>query len=110
MKTELGCAHVTPVGGNVFADLGFSPDEAAALKARSDEVIRTELAIKQQLMAEIAAWMQEQGLRQAEAASLLGITRPRVSDVVNLKTVKFSIDALVNMLTRVGKRIEFAVR
>lgn len=29
--------HVTPAGGNVFEDLGFSPEEAAALKKESDE-------------------------------------------------------------------------
>lgn len=34
-----GFTHVTPAGGNVFADLGFPPDEAAALLAESDRKI-----------------------------------------------------------------------
>ena len=36
--------HVTPVGGNVVADLGFDPGEAASLKAESDRIISEELA------------------------------------------------------------------
>lgn len=36
MKTS----HITPAGGNVFADLGFPPEEAAALKAESDQTTR----------------------------------------------------------------------
>ncbi len=46
--------HITPVGGNVFADLGFEPEEAAALKAESQRIIFEELAIKESLMAELA--------------------------------------------------------
>lgn len=43
---EVGTRHVTPADGNVFLDLGFPPDEAARLKARSDALIRAELAKK----------------------------------------------------------------
>jgi len=42
-------------------------------------------------------------LKQAEAAEILMVSRPRVSDVVNKKTAKFTIDTLVEMLSRVGK-------
>jgi predicted XRE-type DNA-binding protein len=42
-------------------------------------------------------------LKQAEAAGILMVSRPRVSDVVNTKTAKFTIDTLVEMLSRVGK-------
>ena len=38
-------AYITPVGGNVFADLGFSPKEAAALKSKSKKIISEKLAI-----------------------------------------------------------------
>jgi len=41
---ETRSAHVTPVGGNVFVDIGFPPDEAATLKAESDRIIRAKLA------------------------------------------------------------------
>ena len=36
--------HITPVGGNVFADLGFEPEEAAALMAVSQRIISEMLA------------------------------------------------------------------
>lgn len=39
-----GTTHVTPAGGNVFADLGFPPEEAAELKARSDALLRAQAA------------------------------------------------------------------
>ena len=45
-KVEVGTTHITPAGGNVFADLGFSADEAKALKAESLRRINNELAIK----------------------------------------------------------------
>jgi len=37
IKTTSG--HITPVGGNIFADLGFAPEEAAALQAESKRII-----------------------------------------------------------------------
>lgn len=46
--------HVTPEDGNIFADLGFGPEEAAALLAESDRIIVEKLAIKESLMTEIA--------------------------------------------------------
>lgn len=42
--TGVGTTHITAAGGNVFADLGFPPEEAAQLKARSDARIRAQLA------------------------------------------------------------------
>jgi predicted XRE-type DNA-binding protein len=96
-------AHVTPVGGNVFTDLGFDPEEAAALQAESKRIISEKLSIKESLMIELAEWIDEKKLKQAEAAEILGVSRPRVSDVINKKSIKFTIDALVDMLARAGK-------
>lgn len=39
MNSEPIITHVTPVGGNIFADLGFEPDEATALLAETDAII-----------------------------------------------------------------------
>ena len=44
----------------------------------------------------------EEGWTQAEAAARLHVTQPRVSDLLNGKIGKFSLDALVNMLAPVG--------
>jgi predicted XRE-type DNA-binding protein len=110
MSIDTKSAHVTPVGGNVFADLGFDPQEAAALKARSQQIISEKMAIKEGLMTELANWIEVENLRQADAAEILGVTRPRVSDVVNRKSIKFTIDALVDMLARTGKHVQLSVR
>lgn len=109
MTQDTRSTHITPAGGNVFADLGFSPKEAAALKANSNRVIAEKLAIKESLMQELTVWMQAQHLKQAEAAQILGVTRPRISDVVNRKTVKFTIDALVDMVGRTGRTVKMVV-
>jgi predicted XRE-type DNA-binding protein len=110
MSIDTKSAHITPVGGNVFADLGFDPQEAAVLKARSQQIISEKLAIKEGLMSELANWIETEKLRQTDAAEILGVTRPRVSDVVNKKSIKFTIDALVDMLARTGKHVQLSVR
>lgn len=102
--------HITPVGGNVFADLGFPPKEAAALKRQSQRIIAQKLALKTRLMAELAQWVKTRKLKQADAAQILGVTRPRVSDAINRKTSKFTIDALIDMVAKTGKRVEVSVQ
>jgi predicted XRE-type DNA-binding protein len=109
MKIETQSAHITPAGGNVFLDLGFEPDEASAWKADSDRIISEKLAIKESLMSELVRWIEENHLQQAEAAEILGVTRPRISDVVNKKSIQFTLDALVDMLARAGRHVRLAV-
>ncbi len=43
---QTGSTHITPVGGNVFLDLGFPPEQAAALLAESERIIAQKLAGK----------------------------------------------------------------
>jgi predicted XRE-type DNA-binding protein len=101
--------HVTKAGANLFLDLGFSPDEAKRLQAASRKQINDTRLLKQQLMTELSAWITEHELKQAEAAEILMVSRPRVSDVVNQKTAKFTIDTLVEMLSRVGKPVRLSI-
>ncbi|MNJ81107.1 Helix-turn-helix domain protein [compost metagenome] len=61
-------------------------------------------------MTELAEWIEANNLKQADAAKILGVTRPRVSDVINKKTIKFTIDALVDMLARAGKHVQLSVQ
>ena len=49
------------------------------------------------------------GFEPAEVARILSITRPRVSDLVHKKTIKFTIEALVDMLARAGKHVQVMV-
>lgn len=110
MKRNSTLGHITPAGANIFADLGFAPEEAAKLLEESNKIISEKLAIKQSLMTELAEWIEEKQLKQADAAQILGVTRPRVSDVINKKSIKFTIDALVDMLARTGKHVQLSVQ
>ena len=84
--------------GNVFEDLGFPPVEAEHLRIRSA------------LMAEVRKVIEDQGLTQVRAATLFGVSQPRVSDLMRGKIDLFSIDALIEMLARAGVRVELVVQ
>lgn len=101
--------HVTPAGANIFAELGFDAQEAQHLNAALQSEISQALQLKQQLMAELSNWIVEQHLKQSQAAEILRVSRPRVSDVVNNKANKFTIDTLIQMLSRTGKTVEISV-
>jgi predicted XRE-type DNA-binding protein len=101
--------HVTMAGANLFMELGFSAPEADQLHSASRKQINDTRELKQQLMVEISNWMTEHQLKQADAAKILMVSRPRISDVVNQKTGKFTIDTLVDMLGRVGKPVRLSV-
>jgi len=89
---------VTRSTGNVFRDLGFLPEEAEHLKVRSNLMIHLQQAIS------------TRGLKQAEAAKLLGVTQPRVSELMLGRIDLFSIDTLINLLARLGIRVGLVVR
>jgi predicted XRE-type DNA-binding protein len=110
MKIDTEIRHVTKSGANLFLELGFTPDEAKHLQAASRKQINDTRLLKLQLMEELSVWIEKHHLKQAEAARILMISRPRVSDVVNKKKAKFTIDALVEMLNRVGKPVRLAIR
>ena len=81
---------VTKSSGNVFVDLGFPPEEAMLLAMRSD------------LMAQLRLLIERNKWTQAKAASELGITQSRVSDLVRGKWDKFSLDMLLIFASRAG--------
>lgn len=109
MKIDTEIRHVTKSGENIFLELGFAPAEAKCLQAASRKQINDIQLLKQQLMEELSAWITEHHLKQAEAAEILMVSRPRVSDVVNKKMAKFTIDTLVEMLGRIGKPVKLAI-
>ncbi len=84
--------------GNVFQDLGFPAEEAENLRLRAD------------LMIQLTKLIQRRGLTQAQAARLLGVTQPRISDLTRGKIDRFSIDALVEMLGHAGVRVSIVVK
>ena len=83
--------------GNVFRDLGFGAKEAESLRLRAE------------LMVEVRRLIEARKLTQRSAASLLGVTQPRISDLIRGKIDLFSIDTLVNMLALAGMRVQLRV-
>ncbi|MBK7051168.1 MAG: XRE family transcriptional regulator [Rhodoferax sp.] len=90
-------AQVTESSGNVFTDLGFAPGEVAVLALRAD------------LMGRLRLLIEERGWSQVEAAQQLGIGQSRVSDLVRGKWDKFSLDMLITLAARAGKRVTMAL-
>jgi len=82
---------------DVFDALSDTPAEAANMKARADL-----LAV---LVEQVKSW----DLPQEAAAARLGITRPRLNDLLRGKLGKFSLDALVNLATAAGLTLEIRV-
>lgn len=89
---------MTRSSGNVFRDVGFSSEEAAHLSVRSELLLRLQKVIA------------ERGLTQTEAAQLLGVTQPRVSDLMRGRIDLFSTDSLIDMLAKFGIRAKLALR
>ena len=109
MTIDTEVRHITKPGANLFLELGFDAVEAAHLHAESQQRISDTKRLKEQLMDELSNWISINQLKQTEAAEILMISRPRVSDLMNKKVSKFTIDALVNMLSRVGKSVRLAI-
>lgn len=82
---------------SVWEAIEDTPEEAENMKLRS--VLMT--ALKQHIA--------RSNMTQAEAARQLGVTQPRVSDLMRGKINLFGLDALVNMATAAGLRIEMQV-
>lgn len=106
---DLKSSRVTPADGNVFADLGFSEHEANHLLADADARIAKAEKLKEEAATAIAQWIRTENLTQAAAAQVLKVSRPRVSDLVNFKLGRFSLDTLVGMLFRTGKDVALVV-
>ena len=69
------------------------------------KMTRTEGNVFADLMIELRDLIQRKGLTQAQAAKLFGVSQPRISDLVRGKIAQFTIDMLVNMLARAGKKV-----
>ena len=89
--------RVSESSGNVFTDLGFENEEAVLLKLRAD------------LMAGLRVTIAERGWTQQQAADHLHIGQSRVSDLVRGKWQKFSLDMLVTLATRAGRRVDLTM-
>jgi predicted XRE-type DNA-binding protein len=80
--------------GHVFRELGFDVESSEILRIKSD------------LMIELSKLIEKQGWTQAQAARVMGVTQPRISNLVCGRIDLFSIDTLIAMLDRAGVRVE----
>ncbi|MCX7147445.1 MAG: helix-turn-helix transcriptional regulator [Sulfuritalea sp.] len=97
MKSRLvGGIEVQRGSGNVYADLDLPDAE--------------KLKIKTGLVVEIRKAMQQLGLTQQEAAKRMGITQPKVSDMMRGEFTNLSERKLMDCLTRLGYDIKISVR
>jgi predicted XRE-type DNA-binding protein len=87
-------SRIVTSSGNVFADLGFPPEEVAVLTLRAE------------LMVALRKLIATRGWTQAQAAEVLGVTQSRVSDLVRGKHDKFSLDMLVTFAARAGRTVK----
>ncbi len=78
---------------SVWDALADTPEQAANLRTRAE------------LMQQIAAIVKESKWTQVEAAVQCGITQPRMNDLLRSRVSRFSLDALVNVATAIGRRV-----
>jgi predicted XRE-type DNA-binding protein len=81
---------------DVFEAIGESPEEAEHLRLRAD------------LMRAVAGRFEV--MRQKQAAALLGVTQPRISDLTRGKIGYFGLDRLVNMAAHAGLNVTLTVQ
>ncbi len=81
--------------GNIFKDLGFSNPEEALAKAA--------------LAAQLYKIIKDRKLTQEEAAQIMGVEQPRVSEIVCGKLSKYTVDRLLRYLLQLGQDIEICV-
>jgi len=81
--------------GNVFADLGYADAKERTLKV--------ELAL------EVNRILKQSKLTQAQAAELLGVVQPHVSDLVRYRLNRFSVERLMQFLVQLGKDVEIRI-
>ena len=87
--------HITK--GSIFDDLDFEAAEARSLKIRAT------------LMQAIEQEIDKRKLTQEKAAKILGVSQPRVSDLIRGKIQLFTIDVLINMLEKLGKSVSITI-
>lgn len=82
---------------SVWDALADTPEQAANLRARAE------------LMQKIAGIVKKNRWTQTEAAKRCGITQPRINDLLRGRVSRFSLDALVNIATSLGRRVRVEI-
>ena len=83
---------------SVWDALADTQEQAANLRARAE------------LMRQIAEVVKGSGWTQVDAATHCGISQPRINDLLRGRVSRFSIDALVNIATALGRTVHFELQ
>jgi len=82
---------------SVWDAIADTPEEAANLRVRSE------------LMDKITEIVEKHGWTQVEAARRCGVTQPRINDLLRGRISRFSLDALVNIASALGRRVHIEI-
>ncbi|UYK80801.1 XRE family transcriptional regulator [Xanthomonas sacchari] len=83
----------------------------SAAETITEDAEQTEsMKLRSELMAELKEYIYREHLNQSQAAKVFGVTQPRISDLTRGKVDLFGLDALVNMASTAGLRVEMRVR
>ena len=82
---------------SVWDALGDSPEQAENMKLRAE------------LMTQIRQYVESLNITQQAAAKSLGLTQPRLNELLHGRLDRFSLDKLVNVLARAGKHVTLTV-
>lgn len=83
---------------SVWDAISDTPEEAANLRARAE------------LMQQIAEIVKKNKWKQKDVAAHFGVTQPRINDLLRGRVSRFSLDALVNIATAIGKRVHIQLK
>ncbi len=98
MKKKAAKAPEYQQFANVWDAICDTPEEAANLTARSE------------LMSQVSQIVKKSGWTQAEAAKRCRITQPRMNDLLRGRIDRFSLDALVNIATALGRKVQLKLK
>jgi predicted XRE-type DNA-binding protein len=96
MRNKIKHNAVEKSSGNVYSDLGYRDSGAMRIKA--------------QLVCKISEIIRTRNLTQAEAASKLGLTQPKISALLKGNFRGISERRLLDCLTRLGRDVQIVIR
>jgi predicted XRE-type DNA-binding protein len=98
MKRVIPDDEVTVGTGNIWLDMGWSPEEAEVMSA------------KVWLTKRIHDRIKELGLTQVKAAKQLGVSQPDVSRLMNIRPTHFSTEKLMSFLRALQLDTDIVIR
>ncbi len=86
-----------------------SPSSKSQAPAVASNALYNFVLIREQLMVKAATAIHERHWTQAQAAKFLGVSQPRISDLMRAKANKFTADMLIQWLLALGKNVKVII-